>query len=128
MQKLRVLKAIAKQTSYQDKTLDVVNDRYFRSEQEMKELYDVEDLERAEAIAKQCNVQMSFKKSTLPTFENNLHIDNETYLIKLCKAGLEKRLNHQENLVYKSVWNMNCQSSSRWDSPIIFNCLGFYSL
>ena len=101
VQKLRVLKAIAKQTSYQDKTLDVVNDRYFRSEQEMKELYDVEDLERAEAIAKQCNVQMSFKKSTLPTFENNLHIDNETYLIKLCKAGLEKRLNHQENLVYK---------------------------
>lgn len=100
VQKLRVLQAISNQTSFQDKTLHVRNDRYFRSQEEMEQLYDQDDLEMTDDIAKQCNVQMSFQKSHLPTFENNLHIDNDRYLIKLCKAGLEKRLNHQKREEY----------------------------
>lgn len=95
VEKLRLLQAIAKQTTLYDKTLTVGNGRYFRSKEEMEKLYDAEDLACSEKIAKQCNVQMSFQKSTLPNFENNLHIDNDHYLFQLAKAGLNKRLNHK---------------------------------
>ena len=101
VEKLRVLQAISKQTSLYDKTLTVGNNRYFRNQKEMAELYDREDLACTDEIAKQCNVQMSFQKSCLPQFENNLHIDNDRYLYKLSKAGLNKRLHNKVSSVYQ---------------------------
>ncbi|MDX8417466.1 DNA polymerase III subunit alpha [Absicoccus intestinalis] len=100
VKQLRILRAIAKQTTIQDQTLDVQNDRYIRTDTEMKKLYDPADLEMTDHIACQCNVQMAMTKSHLPQFENKLHIDNTAYLIKLSKAGLEKRMNHNVPATY----------------------------
>ena len=74
---LQALRAIAKQTSIENQGLDVQFQRYLRSPQEMEALYDERDL-----------------------FENKLHIDSSDYLVKLCKKGLEKRLNGNLDAVY----------------------------
>ena len=97
---LQALRAIAKQTSIENQGLDVQFQRYLRSPQEMEALYDERDLLATEQIARMCNVQMAFQKSKLPVFENKLHIDSSDYLVKLCKKGLEKRLNGNLDAVY----------------------------
>lgn len=95
VEQLKILRAIDKQTSILDTTLDIRYDRFFRSPAQMAELYDEEDLLETEAIAKRCNVQMAMEKSHLPEFKNKLDIDSSTYLVKLCQTGLKKRLNNQ---------------------------------
>lgn len=102
---LKVLRAIAKQTTIDDMSLDVLNNRYFRSEQEMQSLYDTKDLEMSDRIASMCNVQMAMPKNSLPVFENKLHIDSQSYLIKLCQKGLEKRLGQGIDPVYQNRLN-----------------------
>ena len=97
---LQVLRAIAKQSNIENQGLDVQFQRYLRSPQEMEALYDESDLLVTEEIAGMCNVQMAFQKSKLPVFKNKLHIDSRDYLIKLCKKGLEKRLNGNRNATY----------------------------
>lgn len=100
VKQLRILKAIQKQARIHDQNLNVLNDRYIRSMKEMESLYDLEDLQNTEEIAKMCNVQMAMEKSHLPVFQNKLGIDSSSFLIKLCKAGLQKRLHKKENEVY----------------------------
>lgn len=102
VEKQRILLAIDKQTSIHDQTLNVLYDRYYRSPLEMANLYEQEDLDATEEIARKCNVQMALKKSDLPHFENKLGIDSKSYLIKLCKAGLLKRLNNRVSEEYAS--------------------------
>ena len=92
---LQALRAIAKQTYMDDQSLDVKYNRYLRSMEEMQMLYSQEDLDATEEIALMCNVQMAFQKSKLPVFKNKLNISSQDYLVKLCKKGLEKRLNGQ---------------------------------
>lgn len=94
VEKQRILKAIDKQTTIHDQTLNVLYDRYYRSQEEMNALYDKDDLNATEEIAEKCNIQLAMRKSHLPHFENKLGIDSQTYLIKLCKKGLLKRLNN----------------------------------
>ena len=94
VEQLKILRAIDKQTSILDTTLDIRYDRYFRSEKEMQQLYEEDDLLETEAIARRCNVQMAMKKSQLPEFKNKLDIDSSTYLVKLCQTGLKKRLHN----------------------------------
>ncbi len=98
---LRILKAIQKQARIHDQNLNVLNDRYIRSAQEMEQLYDPEDLQVTEKIAEMCNVQMAMEKSHLPVFKNKLGIDSKSFLIKLCKAGLIKRCQNHVSDVYK---------------------------
>lgn len=74
--------------------MNVLYDRYYRSQEEMNALYDKDDLNATEEIAERCNIQLAMRKSHLPHFENKLGIDSQTYLIKLCKKGLLKRLNN----------------------------------
>ncbi len=97
---VQALRAIAKQTYIDDQSLDVKYNRYLRSLEEMESLYSYEELETTEEIALKCNVQMAFQKSKLPVFKNKLNISSKDYLIKLCKKGLEKRLNGQLNQKY----------------------------
>ncbi len=99
-EKLKILRAISKQTDIYDENLDVANGRFLRSKEEMYQLYEEEDLIQTDKIASLCNVQMAFEKSQLPTFENKLGVDSTTYLKKLCLAGLKKRLNGQYNPIY----------------------------
>ena len=94
VEKQRILKAIDKQTTIHDQTLNVLYDRYYRSQEEMNALYDKDDLNATEEIAEKCNIQLAMRKSHLPHFENKLGIGSQTYLIKLCKKGLLKRLNN----------------------------------
>ncbi len=102
VENLRILRAIDLQSDVQDQTLDVTFDRYFRSQDEMRDLYDQEDLDATDEIVAMCNVTMSMKKSDLPTFQNKLNIDNTQYLIKLCKKGLLKRLDGKLSQTYVS--------------------------
>ena len=90
VEQFKILRAIEKQTSILDTTLDVRYDRYYRNQQEMEALYDADDLMETEEIVRRCNVQMAMPKSNLPSFKNKLEMDSKTYLVKLCQTGLKK--------------------------------------
>lgn len=68
---MRILKAIQKQARIHDQNLNVLNDRYIRSMKEMESLYDPEDLQNTEEIAKMCNVQMAMEKAIYRSFKIN---------------------------------------------------------
>lgn len=91
----RTLCAIDQGKSLDDKTLNSSSGRYFRSPEEMKALYDDEELMTSEEIAMKCNVQMQLKKAVLPEFVNRYGISSEEFLRQLCHKGLEKRMNYQ---------------------------------
>lgn len=98
---LKVLRAIEKQTTLNDGTLNVSYGRYWRTDQEMEQLYDQDDLDQSDWIASQCNVDFEhLEKSDLPIYKNRLGIDSRSYLIKLCKAGLKKRMNDHIPKIY----------------------------
>lgn len=90
----QVLCAISQQVSVNDKTLNVGLQRYFRSEKEMLELYDLQDWNNTQVISDMCNVVLKFEHAKLPKFSNKLNIDSESYLRKLCFKGLEKRMSN----------------------------------
>ena len=91
----RTLCAIDQGKSLDDKTLNSSSGRYFRSPDEMKALYDDEELIATEEIAMMCNVQMNLKKAVLPEFSNRYGISSEEFLRQLCHKGLAKRMNFQ---------------------------------
>lgn len=67
----------------------------------MEQLYDQDDLDQSDWIASQCNVDFEhLEKSDLPIYKNKLGIDSRSYLIKLCKAGLKKRMNDHIPKIY----------------------------
>lgn len=107
---LRTLKAIQKQARIHDQDLVVLNDRFIRSHSEMESLYDPEDLIRTDEIAQMCNVQMAMPKSSLPSYQNKLGIDSKEFLIKLCKAGLAKRLSNHWNEEYAKRLEYECST------------------
>ena len=97
----RVLSAIDQGLNVNDKTLDIASGRYLRSEREMQELYDEDDLRMSDWIAGQCQVCFEFGKSELPHYENRYGVSSYQYLKSLCVKGLEKRLNTKKvPLVY----------------------------
>ncbi len=104
----KVLRAIDKGSTIKDDTLDFKYDRYYRNDQQMAALYDPDDLEQTETIARMCNVQLAYPKSQLPTFDNQQGMDNQQYLINLCKAGLKKRLNNQIEQEYVKRLEYEC--------------------
>ncbi len=91
----KVLCAIDQGVALNDKTLNYTPRRYFRTQEEMAELYEESDLFATEEIAKKCQVKMAFPSLHLPHYENKLHISSEEYLRKLCYKGLQKRMNYQ---------------------------------
>ncbi|MGM9889627.1 MAG: DNA polymerase III subunit alpha [Floccifex porci] len=109
VENLKVLRAIARQTTLNDATLDVSYNRYFRTIGEMEELYDEQDLKATDEICEMCNVQMAFKRNTLPVFKNQYNADSNTFLNSLCKAGLKKRLNGhvKENYVKRLQYELH---------------------
>lgn len=91
----KILCAIDQGVAINDKTLNYAPRRYFRSPQEMAELYEEGDRIASDEIADMCQVKMAFPPLLLPHFENKLHISSEAYLRKLCYKGLQKRMNYQ---------------------------------
>lgn len=104
----QTLCAIDQGLSIDDKTLNFTTGRYFRSQKEMEELYEEEDLIHSDEIADLCQVEMNIKKAILPKFQNKYGISSEAFLRELCHKGLEKRMGfsnipteYQERLAYE---------------------------
>lgn len=92
----KILSAIDQGLKITDKTLDVTQGRYFRSEEEMKKIYDEDDLVMSDWIASQCHVTFEFRKSELPHYENVFGVSSYEYLKSLCIKGLEKRMGNKK--------------------------------
>lgn len=98
----RCLCAIDQGVQIHDKTLKCEHKRYFRSPDEMKALYDEDDLLMSEKIAYACQVSLDFKKATLPHFENRYQLSSDEFLRRLCHQGLLKRMqNHKIPYLYE---------------------------
>lgn len=91
----KALCAIDQGVSLEDKMLNYSPKRYYRTKEEMQELYDQKDLDQSDEIAQACHVNMKFEKASLPTFENKYGVDSAEFLHNLCHKGLEKRRNYQ---------------------------------
>lgn len=91
----KILCAIDQAVALSDKTLNYSPRRYFRTPEEMSDLYEADDLLTTDEIARKCQVTFTFPHVQLPHFENKLHISSEEYLRKLCYKGLQKRMNYQ---------------------------------
>ncbi|MCI9312086.1 MAG: DNA polymerase III subunit alpha [Erysipelotrichaceae bacterium] len=91
----QMLCAIDQGLAFNDKTLHYSPRRYFRSEEEMAQLYDAQDLAQSEIIAEQCQVRFAFPHASLPQFQNKLGIPSDEYLRALCYKGLQKRMQFQ---------------------------------
>ena len=89
---LRVLQAIKLQKNVSDPTIPVRSGRFWRSEDEMRELYDEDDLQASDEIANMIE-PYEMEKGSLPQFANKAGVSSDEYLRNLCMAGLKKRLN-----------------------------------
>lgn len=109
----KVLCAIQQQKTLDDPTLSFSSKRYFRSEEEMRELYSESELQVCEEIADACQVTMSFPKMTLPKFKNKYEVDSDMYLRNLCKKGLVKRLDNkiEEEYVKRLTYELDVITS-----------------
>lgn len=87
-----ILQAIKYQTFIDDKKLDKKWNRYFYSQAEMSELYDEEDLQASDEIAKLCSFELNLAKVHLPRYHNRYQVSSEIFLKELCQKGLAKRL------------------------------------
>lgn len=97
----KVLQGIKDNKSYHDKTLVVPNGRHLRTMEEMRTLYDEDDLRATDEIAQRCSVSMQLEKTSLPKFKTPQNASGKDYLIRLCHAGLNKRLDNQLTTVYQ---------------------------
>lgn len=98
---LQILQGIKQQKTLHDSSLLLPTGRGFLKEEEMEALYDADDLQRTEEIAKGCLADGMIAKANLPKY----HVPKEgvtssEYLKALCYAGLQKRLQGKNNPVY----------------------------
>jgi len=97
---LKVLSAIKQGTTVRDKNVTPITGRYFLSIPEMEQIYDTDDLRRADEIASECHCDGNLEKTGIPVYPLKDGITAEQYLPQLCLAGLKKRLNGVLKLVY----------------------------
>ena len=76
----KTLCAIKQGVSLEDKMLNYSPRRYFRSQEEMEQLYDSDDLMMSNMISNMCNVTMSFPKAQLPKFKNRYGVSSDEFL------------------------------------------------
>ena len=87
----RIVRAIGKGTNLQDPTLPLIRGRHYLSQQEMRALYEPDDLARTDEIAAECRADFKLEKSSLPVYETKNGTPSSEYLPALCMAGLKKR-------------------------------------
>lgn len=92
----KVLSAIDQGLKIDDKMLDVASSRYLRSDEEMCQIYDEDDLKMSDFIAASCNVEFKFQKCDLPHYHNSYGVSSYEYLKSLCVKGLEKRMGNKK--------------------------------
>lgn len=96
----RVLNGIRMSKTFLDQSLQTVAGRYFRSEKEMEQLYEPEDLERTEEIAGECAADLNLPKAKLLSFPVPQPLSAEQYLTQLCLTGLNRRPLFKDRQVY----------------------------
>jgi len=97
----RVLNGIRTNKTLNDSSLLLPTGRHYLNQDEMKALFDDDDLQRTEEIAAQCKADGILEKASLPKY----HVPKEgvssaEYLQALCIAGLKKRLQGRMDPVY----------------------------
>lgn len=96
----RILRGMLEKKTIQDASLTEITGRYFLTKQEMEALYDIDDLQRTDEIARLCKADYCLEKTTLPEYPIKNNVDAYTYLVELCKVGLKKRLHGQYKKEY----------------------------
>lgn len=96
-----LLEAIGRQTQLSDRSLKSRSGRYWRSIEEMEQLYEPGDLQTSDEIASMI-VPYDLPKASLPRFPNKAGSESSHYLRSLCIAGLKKRLQGRIPEVYAS--------------------------
>ena len=87
-----LLRCIRTQRTLNDSSQPVIHGRHLLSKEEMEALYDREDLNATDAIARECTATGETKPTSLPSFPVPEGLTSEQYLTRLCLAGLSKRL------------------------------------
>lgn len=98
---LQILHAIDKGVSAATLGAPKERGRYFRSKQEMVELYPDKAIDDANKIANVCNVELKPHVNTLPKFPLANNVSSEEYLRQLCYVGLTKRMNGRVPKIYE---------------------------
>ena len=82
-----------KKLSDEDRMRYVGGQYYVKSEDEMRERFTFaqDAIERTQAIADRCHVEIEFGKYKLPHYDVPEGYDSKSYLIKLCEDGLKVR-------------------------------------
>ena len=114
--------SIIKKTKLDDKVnqTDYSSSQYFKSEDEMKTLFDEHEsaLRNVDNIIKRCNFKFPNFKYHLPKFSNPTNKDDSQYFRDLCKKGLNK---------YNSLHNLDLPKyNQRLDNEIsVIQKMGF---
>ena len=96
----------------------IIDNRHYYSYNEIKQLYDINDINNTISIQNQCSLQPLKNQLTLPTINNNLNITNDQYLILESNRMLKERLHTKEipqnylnrlNYELKTIISMNYQ-------------------
>lgn len=89
----QVMNGIRLGKTIHDPSLLLPTGRYFRTPQEMAALYEKDDLDRTDEIAKECNADGNLAKTSLPSYQVPKEgVSSQEYLTALCLTGLKKRL------------------------------------
>ncbi|SJZ99628.1 DNA polymerase III subunit alpha [Anaerorhabdus furcosa] len=96
----KIVSGIRLAKTLNDYSLPSIQGRYIRSKEEMEKLYDQDDLQETENIAKRCNFSFEEFHTSIPKFKTPNNIDGKNYLTQLCIAGLKKRLDNHVSKIY----------------------------
>ncbi len=97
---LRILNGIKTGKVISDQSLPLIKGRHYLTKQEMQSLYEQDDLQRTDQIAKECVCNLSIPKTDLPLFPVPDGITQAQYLTQLCLRGLEKRFQNKPKVEY----------------------------
>lgn len=97
---LRMLKGIRDNLPESDRSLPMQSGRWYRNEEEMRALYPMEELQRADWIVSQCSADGMGEISSLPSYQSEKNVPAEQLLPAIARAGLAKRLNGRNDPVY----------------------------
>lgn len=96
----KVVSGIRLGKTIDDHSLPSIQGRYIRSEEEMQQYYDQEDLDNTDIVGAKCSIDLTEFKTSLPQYHCPEHATAGQYLTQLCIAGLKKRLNDQVSKEY----------------------------
>lgn len=89
------------QASYLGLTLDgkyvpITNEKYLKTEEEMKQLFSIDIIEETKYVLSCCKATIPLQDKHLPAYPVPHQAKASLYLRELCKVGLKKRFHHQQ--------------------------------